>query len=103
MPPTHDGGAARARGYGSTGIGAGRAVAVGDGENLEIRQTYWGCKFIFTLNLKNGKGPKLRRNIKIHGELIIINCNFPEFPKVFIFIFLGGLVEMSMTPRNHDS
>ena len=27
------------------------------------------CKSIFTLNLKNGEGQKLRKNIEIHGEL----------------------------------
>ena len=42
----------------------------------------------FLLQIKNGKGKKLRRNIKIHGELVTFICHFPRFRKVFIFVIL---------------
>ena len=35
----------------------------------------------FTLNLKNGKGQKLRRNIGVHGELVIFNFHFRKIEK----------------------
>ena len=50
----------------------------------------WGskaiCGSIITDNW-NGKGQKLRSNIKIHGELVILNFHFPENQNVFIFWF----------------
>ena len=42
------------------------------------------CRSIFTLNFKLRKAPKLRRNIKIHGELVVVNFHFQELIKVFI-------------------
>ena len=42
------------------------------------------CNSMFTPNLKNWKGEKLCRNIKIPGELIIVNFHFPKIPNVFI-------------------
>ena len=58
---------------------------------------------VFTLNPKNGKGPKLRRNIKIHGGLIISNFHFRRIQHLFIsWCFLdyqclvGRVQEVSM-------
>ena len=31
------------------------------------------------------KGRKLRRNIKIHGELVVVNFHFPKNPKVSVY------------------
>ena len=53
-----------------------------DGKILEnIGKTNGVCKSTFTLNLKTWEGQKLRRNIKIHGELVISNFHFPKVEK----------------------
>ena len=69
----------------------------------------WGvCKFIFTLNLKNWKGQKLRRNIKIYRELVIFNFHFPKYRNVFIFRILGlmgfpGIPKSSLIEKSEES
>ena len=52
------------------------------------QQEYLGRRQInFTLSLKNGKGQKLRRNIKIRRGLVFVNRRFPKHREV-IFIML---------------
>ena len=58
--------------------------------NAGVRQ------FMFTLNLKNGKGQKLRRNIKIHRGLILLNFHFPKNENIHVLIF--GLMEITGNP-----
>ena len=50
------------------------------------QKTIGVCKSTFTQNVKNWKGHKLRRDIKIHSELVIVDfsknpkiCKFPAF------------------------
>ena len=51
-------------------------------------------------NLKNLQGQKLRRDMKIHGELVTFNFHFPKIQDVINCIVFLGLVKMSMTPPN---
>ena len=39
------------------------------------------CKSMFTLNFKLWKGQKLRRNIKMHGELVFLSLAFRKMEK----------------------
>ena len=55
------------------------------------------CKSILTLNFKNLKGQKLRRNIKIHRDLIFFIFHFPKTREVFIFM-IWGLMEIAGNP-----
>ena len=45
---------------------------------------------MFTLNAKNGKGQKIRRDIKMHGGLVMFNSHFPKIKNVFILYDLGN-------------
>ena len=50
---------------------------------------------MFTLNLKNGKGQKLRRSILPHGGLVTFNFDFQKSQ----MCSCSGFWEMSMTPK----
>ena len=54
---------------------------------------------MLTLNSKLWKGKKLRRNIKIHGELVFFIFHFGRNPTVFIFI-VSGLMEIARNLLN---
>ena len=56
--------------------------------------------YIFTDNSRNGKVPKLQRNINIHSGLVNSNFHIPRNLNVFIFMIsgTGGHVKGPLKP-----
>ena len=69
----------------------------------EIRDKIWffsgGLRFHLLHRFMNGKGKQLRRNIMIHGGLVIFKFHFPRNRQVFILMILG-LMEITGKPYN---
>ena len=60
------------------------------------------CRFVSILNFKIREVQKVHIIILFHIGLVSLNFHFPDIQQPFIFM-ISGMVEMSMTPRNHYS